>query len=832
MARGGARRRRSRRTRACRRPTSCSASSRSSADASTRRSRFTRKELELNPGDTMAWYQLGRHLRAPAEVGRGDCGAAALDLAEPVLQRALHPARARVHEEGPARHRRGACCAARSSTTRTTSRPTTCSASCCSRPGRTRGGAQGARARRAPAGGGRAVSRWCYASRRGAALVAGRRRGAADWRVRARGRGRRGRARRSPRSTAASSASASSSRRTAPASPGSTTTTTAGSTRSCSSGTQLEEGTRRGARVAAGRGAHATVSTATRRDGTFRDVTDEAGLRRTGWASSVCAGDYDNDGWLDLFVTYYGRNVLYRNRGGRFEDVTAAAGLATSGTRWGSGCSFLDYDRDGRLDLFVANYLVLDLETAPEPGQGANCLWKGIPVNCGPKGLPTDTNLLYHNEGDGRFRDVSEASGIARVKGRYPMTAAAADFDGDGWTDIYVACDSTAAILLPQQPRRHLHRRGGGERRRAQRVRQRAGGHGARGRRLRRRRPARPLQDPLRRRHPGALPQPRARACSRTWRWPRASACRTASCSGARDCADLDNDGWPDLLYATGNVYPEIEALMPAVPAPQPEGRLPQPGRRSLRGRLGPQRAGRRAPRTRAGASPSATTTTTATSDVLVMNMNEPPSLLRNDYERRQRLARQVQLEGTRSNRAGIGATVVVTAGGRRQARAVLSQSSYYSHDDLRLHFGLGAARCGRARRGALAERGRGRAAGGSRRPPSNGARGRGARAQGGAGGWSRAARALKPPKRPDETGTSLKPDPHHPLRHHKSNDGVAASCCMFQRINWFQRILLTRVQHELYDPHPKSQASVGRIRFPEVGPAPCGCCELGPSGG
>ena len=187
-------------------------------------------------------------------------------------------------------------------------------------------------------------------------------------------------------------------------------------------------------------GKSATARFATSRDG--------AAWRRTGWASSVCAGDYDNDGWLDLFVTNYGTNVLYRNRGGaRFEDVTEAAGLASPGTRWGSGCSFLDYDRDGRLDLFVAHYLVLDLETAREPGQGANCLWKGIPVNCGPKGLPHDTNRLFHNEGDGRFRDVSAASGIGAVGGRYPMTAAAADFDGDGWVDIYVACDSTAAIL-------------------------------------------------------------------------------------------------------------------------------------------------------------------------------------------------------------------------------------------------------------------------------------------------------------------------------------------------------------------------------------------------
>ena len=184
-----------------------------------------------------------------------------------------------------------------------------------------------------------------------------------------------------------------------------------------------------------------------KRDGTFEDITERAGVRRTAWSSSVCAGDYDNDGWIDLFVTAYGQNVLYRNREGRFEDVTAAAGLATTGVRWGSGCSFVDLDRDGRLDLFVANYLKFDLESVPEPGTGPNCLWKGIPVNCGPKGLPTDTNLLYHNDGNGRFSDISERSGIARVTGRYSMTAVGADLTDDGWPDIYVASDSTAAIL-------------------------------------------------------------------------------------------------------------------------------------------------------------------------------------------------------------------------------------------------------------------------------------------------------------------------------------------------------------------------------------------------
>lgn len=141
-----------------------------------------------------------------------------------------------------------------------------------------------------------------------------------------------------------------------------------------------------------------------KRNGSFSDITAKAGLRHAGWGSAICAGDYDNDGYEDLYLTYWGQNVLYRNNGnGTFTDMTQKASLGSKGTRWGSGCTFVDYDRDGKLDLFVANYLKFDLGTAPEPGKGANCTWKGIPVNCGPKGLPTDTNLLYHNNGDGTF---------------------------------------------------------------------------------------------------------------------------------------------------------------------------------------------------------------------------------------------------------------------------------------------------------------------------------------------------------------------------------------------------------------------------------------------
>ena len=184
------------------------------------------------------------------------------------------------------------------------------------------------------------------------------------------------------------------------------------------------------------------------RDGTFTDVTRKAGLWRTGWASAVAVGDYNNDGFDDLFVTYWGQNVLYRNNGdGTFTDITQTAGLLEKNKRWGSGCTFLDYNRDGNLDLFVSNYLVFDLRKAPKPGVSGNCTWKGVPVNCGPRGLPRGTHSLYRNNGDGTFTDVSAPSGVAKQSG-YGMTAVAADFDNDGWPDIYIACDSTPSILL------------------------------------------------------------------------------------------------------------------------------------------------------------------------------------------------------------------------------------------------------------------------------------------------------------------------------------------------------------------------------------------------
>ena len=185
------------------------------------------------------------------------------------------------------------------------------------------------------------------------------------------------------------------------------------------------------------------------RDGTFTDVTERSGLARTGWGTGVCVGDYDNDGWDDLFCCYWGHNVLWHNNGdGTFTDVTKKAGLWEDRVRWGSGCTWLDYDRDGFLDLFVCNYIDLDLQKVPVPGQTGYCQWKGIPVMCGPRGLPGGMNILYHNNGNGTFTDVSEKAGILKPGPRYSITAVSYDFDNDGWPDIYVAVDSEPSILF------------------------------------------------------------------------------------------------------------------------------------------------------------------------------------------------------------------------------------------------------------------------------------------------------------------------------------------------------------------------------------------------
>ncbi|MFL6215442.1 MAG: CRTAC1 family protein [Blastocatellia bacterium] len=427
------------------------------------------------------------------------------------------------------------------------------------------------------------------------------------------------------------------------------------------------------------------------RSGGFTDVSAASGLARTGWASAVTVGDYDNDGNEDLFITYYGQNVLYHNdSNGKFSDVTAKAGVATSGTRWGSGCAFVDYDRDGKLDLFVANYLIFDPATVPEPGKGPNCLWKGVPVNCGPKGLPTDTNLLYHNNGDGTFTDVSQSSGVSKVQNRYAMTAIVTDYDDDGWPDIYVACDSTASILYRNNHDgtfKDVALETGtaysedGQAQAGMGV--AIGDYNGDG-----------FPDIFKTHFADDLPA----MYRNTGRGFFEDASRAAGFEHTRyiqwgtGLTDLNNDGWPDVFTVTGNVYPEVEKVFKEYPHRSPRliyrnlgnGRF-----KEVTAECGPGARERQSSRGCAFGDYD----NDGDVDVLIMNMNEPPSLLRNDYNGARRGANNwltLKLIGTKSNRSAIGARVRLKAGARQQMQEVSSQSSYYSFNDPRLHFGLG----------------------------------------------------------------------------------------------------------------------------------------------
>jgi len=430
-------------------------------------------------------------------------------------------------------------------------------------------------------------------------------------------------------------------------------------------------------------------------NGTFVDVTDKAGLRRSGWASSVCVGDYDNDNHEDLLITYWGKNVLYKNNGnGSFSDITQKAGLSANATRWGSGCTFVDYDRDGKLDLFVANYLKFDIANTPEPGKGANCTWKGVPVNCGPKGLPTDTNLLYHNNGDGTFTDVSAPSGIAKVQGRYSMTATTLDFDRDGWTDIYVACDSSASTLY-----RNNHDgtftdvaveagcayNEDGQAQAGMGV--ATGDYNGDG-----------LVDIFKTHFSDDLPA----LYKNSGRGFFEDASRAAGFDITRyvewgaGLVDFDNDGWRDVLIVTGSVYPEVEKIFKEYPHRGP--RLVYQNLRNGRFRdvttlMGPAIL---SPRSSRG-SAFGDFDNDGDVDVLVMNMNEAPLLLRNEYfsktTRGPNNWLMLNLIGTKSNRSAIGARVTLKTGAQLQFQEVTSQSSYYSHNDHRLHFGLGESK-------------------------------------------------------------------------------------------------------------------------------------------
>src|SRR6266516_2957418 len=427
------------------------------------------------------------------------------------------------------------------------------------------------------------------------------------------------------------------------------------------------------------------------RDGTFTDVTDKAGLRAAGWANAVCVADYNNDGFDDIFCTYYGRNRLYRNNGdGTFTDATKQAGLWESGpARWGAGCAFLDYNRDGHLDLFVSNYIRFSFEHAPAPGENSTCNWKGIPVNCGPRGLPTGKHSLYRNNGDGTFTDVSKQAGIAAATESYGMTVVAADFDEDGWPDIFVACDSTPSLLFMNNHDGTFREEGvmRGVALSDDGMEQAGMGVG--------------IGDYNLDGHLDLFKTHFADDANGLYRndgkgyfddetRPSRVGVETRYVCWGAGINDLDNDGCPDVFMFTGNVYPEVEKKLPQYANKTPRAIFRNLGKgvfEELIEAAGPGVAAAHCSRGCAFGDFD----NDGDVDVLIVNLNEPPSLLRNDLAGTGNWIK-VKLEGVKSNRSAIGARVLVHAGDRTEAQAVLSQSSFYSCNDPRLHFGLGRA--------------------------------------------------------------------------------------------------------------------------------------------
>jgi len=464
-------------------------------------------------------------------------------------------------------------------------------------------------------------------------------------------------------------------------------------------------------------------------DGTFTDVTQKAGLTHTGWGQGVCVGDYDNDGWEDLYVTYYGKNVLYHNKGdGTFSDVSEKAGVAGSGKSWGNGCAFVDYDRDGHLDLMVANYVDFDLSTAPAPGDRPSCMWKGVPVMCGPRGLTPAKNILYHNRGDGTFEDVSAKSHIDQADGHYSLSVSTLDYDDDGWPDIFVACDSTASILY------HNNRDGTftdvaitagaafNDDGRAQ------AGMGS------------TVADYNDDGHLDIFKTNFSDDTSTLYRnngngtfddvtYPAGLGLNTKYLGWGTMFFDFDNDGWPDLLLVNGHVYPEVDSQHLGSTFQEPRILYHNNGNGTFTDISADSGPGITTPQSSRGLAIGDLWNNGQLSAV-VSNMNAPPSLLVNDvrppnhwiafhligtsyatssHKRNPTLApasapqappplasssftSSTSSTSFASSRDALGARITMKAGSRLFVDEVRSGSSYDSNSDMRVHFGLGSA--------------------------------------------------------------------------------------------------------------------------------------------
>ena len=424
--------------------------------------------------------------------------------------------------------------------------------------------------------------------------------------------------------------------------------------------------------------------------GKFRDVSEAAGITRQGWGQGACAGDYDNDGFTDLFVTYWGQNSLLHNEGGkRFRDVTREAGLIQDRTRYNVGCAFLDYDRDGRLDLFVANYLKFSFSETPKPGANPYCWYMGMAVNCGPRGLPFDRNILYHANPDGTFADVSVKSGIAEAHQNYCLSVVVSDYDNDGWPDVFVACDQTPSLLFVNQKNGTF----------AEEAVLRGVAFDDNGKAMSGMGATAADYD-----HKGWLSLFRTNfSDERETLYRNRGEGEFEDVTGSSGMAhntrfvgwgcgfvDFDNDGWKDLVLANGHVFPEID---------RKPGDIRHKQRRIVYRNL---RTGKFADISQSSGPATLELHSSrglavgdidndGTLELLINNQGERPSLWKQAANPPGRWV-LLKLEGTKSNRSAIGARVKLTAGGETQIDEVRSGSSYISQHDLRLHFGLGQA--------------------------------------------------------------------------------------------------------------------------------------------
>lgn len=426
-----------------------------------------------------------------------------------------------------------------------------------------------------------------------------------------------------------------------------------------------------------------------RRNGTFEDVTDSAGLAASGWGQGACAGDYDNDGFTDLAVTYWGQHRLYRNGGrGRFDDVSQRAGMRVAGRRWGTGCAFLDYDRDGRLDLFIANYVDFDPAATPRPDAGL-CRYRGLPISCGPSGLPPARNTLYRNRGDGTFTDVSVRAGITRTSGTYALGVSTMDFDNDGWTDLYVAGDSSASVLYRNNRDGTFTDLGvpagcafSADGRAQAGMGVAIGDYDRNG-----------SMDIFKTNFAGdtsTLYANTGKGVCEDRTFAAGLGVNTRWLGWGAAFADFDNDGWLDLLSVNGHVYPEVRQLKSEAGYEQPKVLY-----RNLRnGRFQDVTTQVGGPLTELKAARGAAfgdLDNDGGIDVAIANVNDRPDLYRVTAPASNRWV-AFKLVGTRSNRDAIGARVHIVAGGVEQWQEVRGGGSYLSQNDLRVHFGLGGA--------------------------------------------------------------------------------------------------------------------------------------------